>query len=289
MGPNIQLYNFKPGFKHELEILSLTALYSGNREVVIQPHRTNFYQIFWNQSGPRKHVIDFKPLNIPKNAMLFVNKSQVQSFDKSALAKGKLILFTDNFFSKTSDDHKFLNTSILFNDFLDTAVIKLSGANHQLIETFEKLEDELNRPDDSYHYDLLRNLLHNLLMLAERQRRQSGFTEIKKGADLDYLTLFKDLLHKHFKEIKSVSGYASLINVSEKRLAQATMSTLGKTPKQIIDEQVLLEVKRLLAHTTQSIKEICYLLNFEEPTNFIKYFRKHEGITPIEFREKTAR
>lgn len=289
MGSNIQLYNFKPGFKHELEILSLDALYSDSHQTVIKPHRTNFYQVFWIQSGPHKHVVDFKPVNIPKNAFLFVNKAQVQSFDRSASAKGKLILFTDNFFSKTPDDLKFLNSSILFNDFLAPAIIKLSRTSHQMMELFEKLEEEFNKPDDPYHYDLLRNILHNFLMVAERQRRQSGFTELKRGTNLDYLVLFKELLTRHFKEVRSVARYAALINVSEKRLAQATMAILGKTPKKIIDEQVLLEVKRLLAHTSQSIKQISYQLNFEEPTNFIKYFRKHEGITPIEFREKFAR
>lgn len=76
------------------------------------------------------------------------------------------------------------------------------------------------------------------------------------------------------------------MNVSEKRLNQATTKTMGKSPKTIIDERVLLEAKRLLIHTTLSVKEIGYNLGFEEPTNFIKYFRKHTQKTPIVFRER---
>ncbi|WP_459640649.1 helix-turn-helix domain-containing protein [Flavobacterium sp. CGRL2] len=60
---------------------------------------------------------------------------------------------------------------------------------------------------------------------------------------------------------------------------------LGKTPKEIIDDRVMLEAKRLLAHTNENVKEISYELGFEEPTNFIKYFRKHSNSTPVEFRE----
>ena len=75
------------------------------------------------------------------------------------------------------------------------------------------------------------------------------------------------------------------MNVSEKRLTRATTNTLGHTPKTMIVERVMLEAKRLLIHTELSIKEIAYDLGFEEPTNFIKYFRKHTGKTPIEFRE----
>jgi AraC family transcriptional regulator, transcriptional activator of pobA len=60
---------------------------------------------------------------------------------------------------------------------------------------------------------------------------------------------------------------------------------LGKSPKVIISERVLLEIKRLLVHTNQSIKEIGFDLGFNEPTNFIKYFRQQTGQTPSEFRD----
>jgi AraC family transcriptional activator of pobA len=277
-------YNFKSGFKHELEVLSLASLYANHKKDITHPHRANFYHIFWFSNGPHIHHIDFQPVSIKKNTLLFVNKEQVQSFDQSGNINGKLILFTDRFFAKSPDDLRFLNNSILFNDFMEPAVINLNKSD-QLTGYFQQIEEELINADDPYHYDLLRNYLHNFLMLAERQRRQSGFREIKKGADLDYLTLFRELVAQQYKEHRSVSHYAREMNVSEKRLGQATLKTIGKTPKEVIDDRIVLETKRLLTHTTQSIKQIGYYLGFEEPTNFIKYFRKHEGVTPIEFRE----
>ena len=73
--------------------------------------------------------------------------------------------------------------------------------------------------------------------------------------------------------------------VSEKKLTKSIAATLGKSPKALIDERIVLEAKRLLVHTNSSIKEIGFDLGFDEPTNFIKYFRKHEAKTPIEFRK----
>jgi len=75
------------------------------------------------------------------------------------------------------------------------------------------------------------------------------------------------------------------MNVSEKKLTNATKKIAGRTPKELIDDRVMLEAKRLLTHTNHSIKEIGYELGFEEPTNFIKFFKKHAAKTPIEFRE----
>jgi len=69
-------------------------------------------------------------------------------------------------------------------------------------------------------------------------------------------------------------------------LHKACTSVLDKTPKQIIDERVVLEAKRLLVYSQQAIKEIAYELGYNEPTNFIKYFRKHAKCTPLEFRDR---
>ena len=126
--------------------------------------------------------------------------------------------------------------------------------------------------------------MHNFLLLAERERRNTGFTEIRKGEEFDYTILFKNLLEEHFKDIKSVERFASMMSVSEKKLNKSTHLILGKSPKELIDERVILEAKRLLAHTGNSIKEIGFELGFEETTNFIKYFKKHVSKTPIEFR-----
>jgi AraC-like DNA-binding protein len=102
---------------------------------------------------------------------------------------------------------------------------------------------------------------------------------------MQYLAVFRQLLGKNFKERKPVSSYAKDMNITEKRLAQATLHTVGKTPKQLINERLILEAKRLLIHTQQTAKEVGYSLGFEEPTNFIKYFRKHAHCTPIQFKE----
>jgi len=93
-------------------------------------------------------------------------------------------------------------------------------------------------------------------------------------------------LEKRFKKYRSINRYASELSIPVNRLNKASFQTIGKSPKQLIDERILLEAKRLLAHSTLSIKEIAFELGFDEPTNFIKYFRKHNHITPAEFRQK---
>ena len=128
-------------------------------------------------------------------------------------------------------------------------------------------------------------MVQNFLLLAEREKRRRGFTELKKGADLDYTLLFRDLLESNYSKLKSVNDYSAIICISEKRLGQATAKILGKTPKEIINDRILLEAKRLLVYTNLSIKEIGQELGFDDPAYFIRYFRKSTETTPVEFRE----
>jgi AraC-like DNA-binding protein len=219
---------------------------------------------------------------------LFLNKDTAQRFDNKTKFGGKAILFTDSFFCKTESDTRFLRNSILFNDLFSVSQIQVNKQFKLFADLLQQMTDELQNIKDNSQADILQNLLHNFLLHAERERRKQNFTEIKKGADLDYVMLFKDLLERGYKSQKQVNNYAKQILITEKRLNQATTKVLGKSPKEIIDDRIMLEAKRTLAHTTESVKEIGYNLGFEEPTNFIKYFKKHSKLTPTEFREKNA-
>lgn len=284
MQSEINKVRFKEGLPLEIEVIPIAETVSKHKPAISTPHRAEFYHIFWIQKGTAEYLIDFEPVQIKVNSFLFVNKDRVKALDHKSEHDGKILLFTDNFFAKSEDDTKYLHSTLLFNDLLDILTINVKSSP-ALQTIFNAIETELTQKNDTYHYNILHNLLHNLLLMAERERRKQGFTEITKGADLDYTVLFKDLLEAQFKTLKSVSGYASQMNVSEKRLTNAITKTMGKSPKATIDERVMLEAKRLLIHTNSSIKEIGYDLGFEDPTYFIKYFRKHTGKTPIEFKE----
>ena len=283
MSRQIKSILFKQGLSIEIEVISIADTFLKHRDNITLPHRDNFYNIFWYQKGTATHLVDFKPIKVKPNSLLFVNKQRVQMLDPKGGYDGKFLLFTENFFDRYPDDMKYLRNNILFNDLLEEPVINLKNSS-PVISVFEEIESELCMPDDSVKFQVLHNLLHNLLLLSERERRKTGFSEIRKGEDLDYTILFKNLLDDRFRTVKSVAGYAGLMSVSEKKLNKATTTTLGRSPKELIDERVILEAKRILVYTNNSIKQIGFDLGFEEPTNFIKYFRKHERKTPIEFR-----
>ena len=282
----IKNYIFKSGTTLQLEIVSLKTLTALNKEHLIIPHRTNFYHVFLFENCTPIHFVDFNPIKIKPYTLLFISKDRVHQFDSLLKYNGSVLIFTDDFFCTTDSDAKFLGSTILFNDLTDKLNLQLDKkVFNQFIGICNDINEELKLPDDNSKHDILKNLLHNFLLLADREKRKHGFAEIKKSADLDYTLLFKDLLEKNFTTLKGVATYSKKLHISEKRLGRATFKVLGKTPKELINARTLLEAKRLLVHGNQSIKEIGFQLGFEEPTNFIKYFRKQTNKTPVEFRE----
>ncbi len=269
----------------EFEIIDLQDLFQKSKEIISAPHRNNFYHILRIQRATATHSVDFNPIKLTANSVLFVPRDCVHAFDTESDYRGKVLLFTDDFFCKNQNDHQFLQANVLYNDIYGITQIQLNPPC-ELSGILGDMETEFSMPTDTAQHDILRNLLHNFLLIAERVKYKQGFKRLNAGTDLDYLILFKDLLEKNFRKEKLVSKYISDLNVTENRLNKATTLILDKTPKQMINERVLLEARRLLAHDHTSIKEIAYELGFNEPTNFIKYFRKHIQNTPSEFRKK---
>lgn len=284
MASSINTVIFRPDLALELELTAIRRILDSHALDLTVPSRASFYHVIWVQRGQATHTVDFEPVSLGPGSLLFVGPSRVHTFDLQADYDGQMLLFTDAFFARSEADARFLHTTILFQDLLDLPVVQTQEQVADFATLFHQLATELAQAPDVYQPVILQNQLHNLLLLAERARRQQGFRPLDRGPDLDYTMLFRDLVERQFKTVRSVRDYAAQISVSEKRLAQATAKTLGKLPKELIDERVALEAKRLLVHTRDSIKEIGFALGFDEPTNFIKYFRRQAGVTPIEFR-----
>jgi AraC family transcriptional activator of pobA len=286
MPDEIKKHKFRSDVNIEVEVVSLETLVKFKKDYVISPHRTDFYHIFLFENCSPTHFIDFEAIKIQPYSLLFIEKDRVHQFDQSLNYIGRVLIFTEGFFCTTENDTKFLRSSILFNEHSNHPYLNLDKKNFQkYISVCDNITEELNLPQDNSKHILLKNLLQNFLLLADREKRKQGFIEKKKGVDLDYTLLFRDLLEKNYTEIKAVNDYAKLICISEKRLSKATIKVLGKPPKEIINGRILLEAKRLLVHTNLSIKEIGQQLGFEDSAYFVRYFKKSTETTPVEFRE----
>lgn len=96
---------------------------------------------------------------------------------------------------------------------------------------------------------------------------------------------FMMLLERDYKQSRDVNYYSDLMHISSKYLTNIVRQVTGHTPKTIIDQYVILQIKMQLKRMGQSIKEIAWEYHFTDVSFFCRYFKKHTGLTPQQVRE----
>jgi len=109
--------------------------------------------------------------------------------------------------------------------------------------------------------------------------------EVKSYRVRELFNHFMMLLERDYKISRDVNYYAAQMNISSKYLTNIVNQVTGHTPKTIIDQYVILQIKMHLKRTTQSIKEMAWEFHFADVSFFCRYFKKHTGLTPQQIRE----
>lgn len=109
---------------------------------------------------------------------------------------------------------------------------------------------------------------------------------VKKTQDERFHVIrkFNLLVEANYRTAHSVSFYAQQLCKSPKTLSNLFAIYNHKSPSQVIQERIQIEAKRLLSYTDKSVKEIAYDLGFEDISYFSNFFKKHTGLSPVDFR-----
>jgi AraC-like DNA-binding protein len=284
MSDKIPRYKLRSLLPNGFEIIPFDEFYKKKKiKDRFKLHRVSFYQLFWFKSENNLCYINGDKIEIGKNNLLILGMDVVHRFSKTSHYEGDVILFANSFFRSTQEKMDFLSACPLFKN--TYSIIRPHSEDFiPLLDTyfsFMKSDIDYNK---NRELSVLRNLLHIVLMIAEReykhQKRIFG-----KSPYSNYIAQFKSLLNEHYKTEKQVSFYAKEMKISERKLSLMVSKTFGFSAKEYINEKVFRESKRLLRYTTLHEKEIAYTIGFDL-TYFIKFFKKYNETTPGYFRNK---
>lgn len=132
---------------------------------------------------------------------------------------------------------------------------------------------------------LLRHQLCALLVRIGVVRRRQVDECLTLQSELQRFRSFHQLVEQSFAKWHQVTQYARSLGCTEQTLTRATTGAAGITAKAFIASRISLEAKRLLAHTSSSVGAIADSLGFDDPSNFVKFFKRETGCTPLEFRK----
>lgn len=134
---------------------------------------------------------------------------------------------------------------------------------------------------------IIRNRLQNVLLEAfDKTQRFAPDVHSQTGTtrQADLFQRFVALVHEHCTEQREVVFYADRLCISTRYLSTIIRSVAHSTAKEFIDRSVVLEIKMLLESTELSVQEIAYRLHFPDQSYLGRFFKKHTGVSPTEFR-----
>lgn len=259
----------------------------GEKAKPVPYSRRDYFKISLIRGNSIIHYAD-KTVEIKKQALLFANPQVPYNWEGvDRIQGGYFCVFTEAFF------HRFgrLNEYTVFQP-EGTPVFELTDAQTADIgRIFERMFEEL-RSDYVHKYDVLRNLVFEILHSAMKMQPVTGMDQREINASRRISLLFLELLERQFPiedarqrlVSRSASDFADQLSVHVNHLNRALKETMRKTTTQIISERILQESKILLKHSPWNVSEIAYALGFTEVTHFNNFFKKHTRLSPTKFR-----
>lgn len=273
--------------KSYFEVLQIEELL--NRRLdhdIYKNHIVKFYIIFFVTDGEGYHTIDFTDYKYQKGTVLLIRKDQIHRFFRSPNVKGYLLIFTEEFILSHLNNLEASKSLQLFNELLSFPKIELNTSNGEFSDfatLVRHIESEYKFKDE-YSTGITRSALHIVITKLFRIKSKKGQLSGKKKYLAEFIS-FQEMVEKNCFDSKKVMDYAQKMGFSSKKLNNIVQAIANKPAKTFIDEIAIMQIKRLLISTNQSIKEIAYTAGFSDPTNFFKYFKKYVGCSPEVFRK----
>ena len=278
--------NFKNEIGH-FNVFNLEPFF-GEKPRPVPYKRRDFFKIMLVKGNSKVHFAD-KIVEIKSQALSFSNPKIPYKWEHlDNIREGSFCIFNQHFFHQYGN----LDQYSVFQP-KGNPIFELTDEQVEKIETiYKRMFDEINS-EYIYKYDVLRNLVFELLHFAMKMEPTATIENQQLNASQRITTLFLEILERQFPiddahqriSLRTASDFANQLNVHVNHLNRAVKEITRKTTSQIIAERVLQESKVLLKHSNWSVSEIAYSLGFSEVTYFNNFFKKHLLLSPLKYRK----
>lgn len=285
--PVLNLKQFSPPIPLQgIYVNSFSKHINTNKDLIHHPHSHDFYVGVLFTEGTGTHEIDFESYEIRPGKVFFLKPGQTHAWEFKTSPQGYIFFHTKEFYEIKFLDHQ-LEAFPFFYSYQNPPYIDvLKEAKNKMTQSFENLYEEYSN-DQLFKGIKLVNLLQQIYI--DLTRMYSIELGDKKRLSLSYLTILEQLeilINHHFLQEKSPQFYAQKLNISSKHLNRVVRATVNKTTSTLIMDRSMLEAKRRMVHTHDSLSHIAYALAFSDYAYFSKVFKLKTGMSPLQFRKK---
>lgn len=263
----LQLKHFKRGDVETDDTASLGA------------HRDDHYIFFLVEQGSASMMIDFNEVHLNECILYYVLPTQVHARIKNQVAEGWFLAVDTSLIAP--EYRNIFESRLLNQQAYPLNEINLRQYQNLLTLLKEKYDDD----SDPFYVNVVHSLLQSFITIAAGCYSGNSGMNLKVSRPAQISREFKNLLLAELRTTKSPAVYAALLNVSESYLNESLKKTTGFSVSYWIQQEVMLEAKRLLYYSQLTVKEIAHNLGYTDHSYFSRFFRKVTGISAVAFRE----
>jgi len=256
-----------------------------NKNLVHKPHTHDFYLCVLFSQGTGIHEIDFNTYTVQPGSIFFLKPGQTHHWQFDTTVEGYVFFHTQDFYELDFSNKKLDHFPFYYSHKNPPTLTLQPKTLLDISKRFEEINTEYNG-SFPYGKQKITSLLN--LIYIDLARHYTAFEDPEKISSTTYITTLRALEKKielNFKIEKSAQFYAKELNISSKHLNRITKTTLGKTTTDLITERVLLESKRLIVHSKNSLSAISEILGYEDYAYFSKVFKSKTKKTPLAFKK----
>lgn len=248
---------------------------------MLLPHRKDYYLLFFVKHTSGRHWVDMTPYEHQDNTLYFTNPTQILVNEELAPAWGTYLGFTREFLALQPSAA--LRELPLIQNPHHGHQLRLGAAEAAFVEqVLANLEAEHHRPGLWQHQLLSAHLTVLLTYLSRLYTEQVPSPAAAAGQRV--LHAYQARVEESFRELHEVGAYAALLQLPARQLSEVVKAQSGKPAIKHVHERLVLEARRLLVHSDQSLKEIAFELGFSEASYFSRFFKRETGLTPLAYR-----
>jgi AraC family transcriptional activator of pobA len=265
----------------------LIGLKNADTDLLSSPAQFSEYTILFIPEGEGVYHADFGSFNYAGPILLFATPLQVIYLKHQKLAPLTMLQFHGDFYCIEYHREEVACNGLLFNNVYIQPCVKLSPDDARV---FEQLLTEVDKEfgQDSPSEIVLRAYLQLFLAKSSSIKIKLIDNHQDRKEKDEQMEQFSRLLNQHFLTLHKPNDYAQLLSITPNNFSKRCMRYFKKTPSQLIQDRLILEAKKQLHLTRQSIKEIAYNLKFQDEFYFSRVFKKVTKVSPQTFRDKTG-
>jgi AraC family transcriptional activator of pobA len=284
--PSFSLYGESPG-TGQGDALHIEDIQSRSRKYLwkIRVHRhTGLSQCVYVNAGPAVAELEGSATAFDGPSVVIIPAGTVHGFGFRADSEGYVLTVNlDRLLSLTSTQHQAPITAL----FSTPRVIGLAADPPLAARAngvFRALLDEFRQPESPGPQ--VGWLACSLLWMLSSGTHALTSTEAPDRYESDRLRRFRLLVEAHYQKHWPVQRYAWKLALSESSLNRICRDLTGGTAFDLVQRRLALEARRRLVYVAGPVATVAAELGFKDPAYFCRFFRKHTGVSPSEFRRR---